>query len=137
MPDGPGEPTVTTSCALYPILHARLRVHQAPGIPHALSQERRKESCTTRTHSRRENADTRASFPTRVAANHSPLVVPAHAGTHNHREQFWPTPSTSISQHERHGVWVPASAGTTNVGSDATHDPSSPRRRGPITARRS
>src|SRR3954452_15668705 len=53
MPDGPGEPTVTTSCALYPILHARLRVHQAPGIPHALLG--RKLTCTTRAHSRREN----------------------------------------------------------------------------------
>src|SRR4051794_23621788 len=31
----------------------------APGIPHALLMERRKDQCTTRTHSRRENADTR------------------------------------------------------------------------------
>src|SRR4051794_15903115 len=29
----------------------------APGIPHALPWERRKKSCTTRAHSRRENAD--------------------------------------------------------------------------------
>src|SRR3954471_18552547 len=31
----------------------------APGIPHALLMERRKDQCTTRAHSRRENADTR------------------------------------------------------------------------------
>src|SRR3954452_25590591 len=53
MPGCSGEPMVTTSCALYPILHARLRVHQTPGIPHALLG--RKLTCTTRAHSRREN----------------------------------------------------------------------------------
>ena len=57
MPDCSGEPTVATSCAFYPISHARLRVHQAPGIPHALPG--RKLTCTPRAHSRRENADTR------------------------------------------------------------------------------
>src|SRR3954463_776551 len=36
MPDCSGEPVVTTSCASY-ILHARLRVQRAPGIPCALS----------------------------------------------------------------------------------------------------
>src|SRR3954463_11346304 len=42
--------------------------------------------------------------------------------------------SNSISQHPRHGVWVPASAGTTPMLSQlATHPPSSPRTRGPIT----
>src|SRR3954447_26879142 len=46
--------------------------------------------------------------------------------------------SNSISQHPRHGVWVPASAGTTPMLSPlTTHHPSSPRRRGPITTGRS
>src|ERR1700681_2309521 len=35
MPDVSGGPVVTNSCVYY-ILHARLRVHWAPGIPHAL-----------------------------------------------------------------------------------------------------
>src|SRR5213080_51208 len=35
MPGCSGEPVVTTSCAFY-FLHARLRVHRAPGIPCAL-----------------------------------------------------------------------------------------------------
>src|SRR3954465_4783331 len=37
MPGCSGEPVVTTSCAFY-FLHARLRVHRAPGIPCALSR---------------------------------------------------------------------------------------------------
>src|SRR3954452_18587788 len=45
--------------------------------------------------------------------------------------------SNSISQHERHGAWVPASAGTTPMLSPlTTHHPSSPRTRGPITTDR-
>src|ERR1700692_584981 len=35
MPDVSGGPVVTNSCVFY-ILHTRLRVHWAPGIPHAL-----------------------------------------------------------------------------------------------------
>src|SRR5213079_247415 len=54
MPGCSGEPVVTTSCAFY-FLHARLRVHRAPGIPCALCLGPN-ESCTTRAHSRRENA---------------------------------------------------------------------------------
>src|SRR5436853_4282538 len=45
MPGCSGEPVVTTSCAFY-FLHARLRVHRAPGIPCALSLGPN-ESCTT------------------------------------------------------------------------------------------
>jgi hypothetical protein len=37
----------------------------------------------------------------------------ARCGTHNHRASFARKSSNSISQHKRHGVWVPASAGTT------------------------
>src|SRR5204862_8130165 len=54
MPGCSGEPVVTTSCAFY-FLHARLRVHRAPGIPCALSLWAN-ESCATRAFSRRENA---------------------------------------------------------------------------------
>src|SRR4051794_20126883 len=109
MPGTPALPVVTNS---YAFLHARLRVRRHPAFPTPFSGE---TSCTTRTHSRRENADTRASSaPTRGVATPQPsLVVPAHAGTHNHSEQFWPMPSTSISQHRQHSVWVPACAGTT------------------------
>src|SRR5258707_13341335 len=35
MPGDPGATVVTNSCAFYP-LRTRLRVHRAPGIPHAL-----------------------------------------------------------------------------------------------------
>jgi len=47
------------------------------------------------------------------------FVVPANAGTHNHRSEFWPMTaqrsketSTVLINHV-HGVWVPAFAGTT------------------------
>ena len=40
-----------------------------------------------------------------------PAVVPAHAGTHNHRAFIVARePSNSTSQHLRRGVWVPARA---------------------------
>src|SRR3954454_7791558 len=43
-----------------------------------------------------------------------PLVVPAQAGTQSPQGVVCaPMSSTSISHHERHGGWVPASAGTT------------------------
>jgi hypothetical protein len=54
-------------------------------------------------------------------AMHSPsIVVPANAGTHNHRTEFWPLASTKKATHtlltnDLHGVWVPAFAGTTGV----------------------
>jgi hypothetical protein len=47
MPGDPGATVVTMlACSLH-ILHARLRVHWAPGIPHALSWA--EDSCTART----------------------------------------------------------------------------------------
>jgi hypothetical protein len=39
MPGESGEPVATTLVCSLPILHARLRVQRAPGIPHALSCE--------------------------------------------------------------------------------------------------
>ena len=49
--------TVVTTLVWFLFLpHARLRVRRAPGIPCALVFEA-KDSCTTRTQSRRENAD--------------------------------------------------------------------------------
>ena len=48
------------SCAyLLPHAHTRLRVHRAPGIPHALCFRRARNSRTTRAKSRRGNADPR------------------------------------------------------------------------------
>jgi hypothetical protein len=42
------------------------------------------------------------------------LVVPAKAGTHNHQYSRYENRMSSISpQLKRHGVWVPAFAGTT------------------------
>src|SRR3954447_13416123 len=182
MPGCSGEPTVTTSCALYPILHARLRVHQAPGIPHALlgrkpdAQLGRIRVVRTQTLARRSprglprtthhSSSPRTRGPITTGSNfgrpHQPATFntsgtaygslrpqgrhrlssqprlttsssPRRRGRTTARAKFVPTSSNSISQHERHGVWVPASAGTTNVGSDATHHPSSPRTRGSIT----
>jgi hypothetical protein len=45
-------------------------------------------------------------------------VVPANAGTHNHRTEFWSLTAVSKATHivltnNLHGVWVPAFAGTT------------------------
>jgi hypothetical protein len=51
MPGESGGPVVTTLVCLPYHLHARLRVHWAPGIPHALySKERRNSFCKTRAH---------------------------------------------------------------------------------------
>src|SRR5713226_2336383 len=48
MPGESGGPVVTTLVCLTYHLHARLRVHWPPGIPHALYWA--KASCTTRAH---------------------------------------------------------------------------------------
>ncbi len=48
-------------------------------------------------------------------SGHKLAVVPAHAGTHNHRLKFealWR--DGFLSDHEYHAVWVPACAGTTD-----------------------
>jgi hypothetical protein len=37
----------------------------------------------------------------------------ARCGTHNHRRSFARKSSNSVCRNERHGVWVPASVGTT------------------------
>jgi hypothetical protein len=50
MPGYSGVTAVTNSCGLF-FSHARLRVHWAPGIPHALCRAR--DSCTTRAKTRR------------------------------------------------------------------------------------
>jgi hypothetical protein len=53
-----------------------------------------------------------------IRAAHS-IVVPAKAGTHNHRPAFRPLMSATIkgnshsAHYDRRGVWVPAFAGTT------------------------
>src|SRR3954454_3389084 len=138
----------------------------APGIPHALLRERRINlAYLGRIRAARTQTLARHTRLAATATHHSPLVVPAQARTHNHREQFLrdviqahlPTQaarrmgpcvrrddsnviaapathhsssprtrgpittgssfvrmrSNSIPQHRRHGVWVPASAGTT------------------------
>jgi hypothetical protein len=42
------------------------------------------------------------------------VVVPAHAGTHNHRAEFTaPRRDGFLSNNKYHAVWVPAFAGTT------------------------
>src|SRR5215217_3739553 len=58
MPGQSGEPTVTMLVCSLPISHARLRVHQTPGIPQALLWA--EPTCTTRAHPRRGNADSHA-----------------------------------------------------------------------------
>jgi hypothetical protein len=45
--------------------------------------------------------------------NESSRVVPAKAGTHNRRRLLRWKVSTTTSETIRHGVWVPAFAGTT------------------------
>jgi hypothetical protein len=48
------------------------------------------------------------------------IVIPANAGTYNHRLEFRPLPSATIERkshrahHDRHGVRAPAFAGTTS-----------------------
>jgi len=47
------------------------------------------------------------------------IVVPAKAGTHNHRSEFWLVTAPQekaihiVRTNGLHGVWVPAFAGTT------------------------
>jgi hypothetical protein len=41
------------------------------------------------------------------------LVVPANAGTHNHRLELLEKVSALGAKTKGHGVWVPAFAGTT------------------------
>ncbi len=40
-------------------------------------------------------------------------VVPANAGTHNHRSPLLQKVSTRVLEDDSRGVWVPAFAGTT------------------------
>src|SRR5471030_1856815 len=56
MPGDSGATVVTMLVWFYLILHARLRVHRAPGIPHALNSYGAENSCTARAHLRRGNA---------------------------------------------------------------------------------
>jgi hypothetical protein len=49
-------------------------------------------------------------------AGHKLTVVPAHAGTHNHRLSLWHQSRDGfLSDNEYHAVWVPAFAGTTGL----------------------
>src|SRR6476660_35978 len=70
----PGETgvTVVTTLVCFFHLHARLRVHRAPGIPCALCSQRGETVCKTRAKSRREMAesyreDERAKFSAVIA----------------------------------------------------------------------
>src|SRR3954469_13886576 len=91
----------------------------APGIPHALLMERRKvlaqlgriRAARTHTLARRTRGAATATHYSLLATHHS--SSPRTRGPITTGSSFAPMPSTSISQHERHGVWVPASAGTT------------------------
>ena len=58
-----------------------------------------------------------------VVANCSDLivpVVPANAGTHNPWHWLWKKASTPLPKKRTHGVWVPASAGTTRYESTSS-----------------
>src|SRR3954469_2710644 len=104
----------------------------APGIPHALPLGKAENSRTPRTPSRRENADTRDP--------HS--VIAREGGRSSIAEEL-------MINREAAAYWIPAFAGmtagpTTNAiclrmraqkqfAPTATHHPSSPRTRGPIT----
>src|SRR3954453_18060994 len=68
----------------------------APGIPHALLMERRKDQCTTRAHSRRENADTRDP--------HS--VIAREGGRSSIAEE-------PVINRQAAAYWIPAFAGMT------------------------
>ena len=52
------------------------------------------------------------------------VVVPAEAGTHTHWIEFWPRcqshpkATLTVLTKNRHGVWVPAFAGTTSKSDD-------------------
>src|ERR1700680_4406908 len=57
------------SCAFYPFLHARLRVHWAPGIPHALFRKGRTFMSKPRAKTRGEIADSHLAVIARSASD--------------------------------------------------------------------
>src|SRR3954447_26278085 len=99
----------------------------APGIPHALLMERRKDQRTTRTHSRRENADVC------VALDVCPLMSSLRAQRSNPAFCLTSRWIASLRSHAQ-TLCVCSSNDVETVCRDATHHPSSPRTRGPITA---
>src|SRR3954466_9394761 len=89
----------------------------APGIPHALLMERRKDQCTTRAHSRRENAEAC------VALKRMPIdVVIASAAK-----------QSSFLLNLTMDCFAALAMTLKQFAATATHHPSSPRTRGPIT----
>jgi hypothetical protein len=56
-----------------------------------------------------------------LAYNAKRGVVPAHAGTHNHRRLCQEKASTTLLKKANHAVWVPAFAGTTSRDYFASH----------------
>ena len=89
MPGDPGATVVTNARAFY--THARLRVHRAPGIPHALCWAER--SCTTRASSRRGMAEVYLSYPCHcdpVARNDDLLSVGARVSGRSHIRMIEP-----------------------------------------------
>jgi hypothetical protein len=105
----------------------------APGIPHALLMERRKDQCTTRAHSRRENAEVC------VALRRMPIdVVIASAAKQSSfllsltMDCFAALAMTLPRAARRIGPCVRRDD-THVLTATATHHPSSPRTRGPTT----
>jgi hypothetical protein len=90
MPGQSGEPTVTMLVCSLQLSHARLRVHRAPGIPHALLWA--ENACTTRAHPRREKADSHAPFMQKakpIPSRHSGAMRSIEPGIHNPRPWLW------------------------------------------------
>src|SRR5205814_7368849 len=115
MPDCSAEPVVTTSCAFY-FLHARLRVHRAPGIPCALCSQRRMDCARLG----------------RIAPRECNwLFSKIHRCCPGQAKRDPGTITTGLSccakvieqrlSNDRHGVWVPAFAGTTASSLPATN----------------
>jgi hypothetical protein len=95
MPGDPGVPVVTTLVCSLHHLHARLRVHWAPGIPHALFFQGRKIPANLG-RSRRENAeacfDVIASEAKQSILRHSGMVRRTRPGISRFRVRCFASP---------------------------------------------
>ena len=107
---------VCSCAASWHYSHTRPRVQRASGIPCALLLERAGSFLQASGAMRRENAKACLDH----GATTNTAVVPAKAGTHTPRPLGEDAGVSYLSQNERHGVWVPAFAGTTNLTSRKT-----------------
>src|SRR5882757_3518244 len=89
-----------------------MTIHATDG-PRTQRRESAARPCDGGNSAMRQSGDKRARGLTGGGGEDSLIVVPAKAGTHNHRTTLLPRLLASSFQQSSRGVWVPAFAGTT------------------------